>query len=68
MGLGNLKDRPSPRGRPKSPIAKTAQINIKMTNKQKRRFRMAAAYHDLDYCELIDKALDALEFIEDEED
>ncbi len=57
-----------PRGRPKKDIVKTVQVNIKMTKKQRRRFKMAAAYHDIDYSDLLDKALDALEFITEDED
>jgi hypothetical protein len=61
---GNIK---RPRGRPKQVVVKTFQVNIKMTKDQRRRFKMAAAYHDIDYSELVEKALDALEFMGEEE-
>lgn len=56
-----------PRGRPKKDIVKTVQVNIKMTKEQRRRFKMAAAYHDVDYADLVEKALDALEFITEDD-
>ncbi len=56
-----------PRGRPKKDIVKTVQVNIKMTKEQRRRFKMAAAYHDVDYADLLEKALDALEFMSEDE-
>ena len=56
-----------PRGRPKKDIVKTVQVNIKMTKELRRRFKMAAAYHDVDYADLLEKALDALEFISEDD-
>ena len=64
---GELDPEKRQRGRPKKEVVKTVQVNIKMTPDQRRRFKMAAAYHDVDYSDLLEKALDALEFMSQDE-
>lgn len=49
-------------GRPRKENPRTIQVNVKMTKAERQRFRIACATYDLEYADMIMKALDALEF------